>query len=296
MPLHYLNHSEINKAKWDEALERSQSPLVYAYSWYLDCVAPGWSALVLDDYMAIFPIPEKQKWGIRYALHPLFAQQLGWFVTPGHMVPENWHKALPKHLQFVWLQLNAHTSVMASGYKKNYVLRNLHEGRPKATTNTRRNIKKAKGHHLIFSRDITLQQLLAMKRRHATNLSEARLQVLSKLLQTLLDKQKGELAGVKDDKGELLAVVFLAHSFNRLIYLMAASTDEGRQKRAMFYLVDQLLKKVPPQFFLFDFEGGNNPNLARFFQGFGAEEEQIPLFYASRLPWPLSRLLFRKLT
>lgn len=295
MQIHYLPHHQIDKAKWDEAIERSESPLVYACSWYLDCVAPGWSALVLDDYTGIFPIPEKRKWGVSYALHPLFAQQLGWFVAPGHTVPEAWHKALPKHLQFVWMQLNAHTSVMASGYKKNYVLRNLQTARPKMNTNTRRNIKKASRHHLTFSRDIQLKQLLAMKRRHATNLSEARLQLLSKLLQTLLDKQMGELAGVKDAKGELLAVVFLAHSFNRLIYLMAASTEEGKQKRAMFYLVEQLLANMPSQFTLFDFEGGNNPNLARFFQGFGAGEEQIPLFYTSRLPGPLSRLLLRKL-
>lgn len=293
--MQYLIHSEIDKHKWDDALEKCESPLIYAYSWYLDCVAPGWSALVLDDYTGIFPIPEKRKWGIRYALHPLFAQQLGWFVAPGQTVPDDWHKALPKHLQFVWMQLNAHTSVSASGFKQNYVLRNLHEGRPKATTNTRRNIKKAKGHHLIFSRAIDLQQLLEMKRRHATNLSEARLRLLQKLLQTLLYKQKGELVGVKNEKGELLAVAFLVHSFHRLIYLMAASTDEGKQKRAMFYLVEQLLANMPPQFTLFDFEGGNNPDLARFFQGFGAEKEPIPLFYSSRLPRPLSRLLLRKL-
>ena len=50
----------------------------YAYSWYLDIMAPGWEALVDDDYDSVFPVPFKQIW-IKYIATPAFLQQLGAF-------------------------------------------------------------------------------------------------------------------------------------------------------------------------------------------------------------------------
>ena len=45
----YLQHGEINKEKWDDCINLSPRGLVYALSWYLDAVHPGWEALVEND-------------------------------------------------------------------------------------------------------------------------------------------------------------------------------------------------------------------------------------------------------
>ena len=74
-----LSHNEIDIVKYDECIENSMQGTVYAMSWYLNAVFPGWSAYVIDDYDVVMPIPLKQKFGLKYALQPQFCQQLGIF-------------------------------------------------------------------------------------------------------------------------------------------------------------------------------------------------------------------------
>lgn len=45
----YLFNSEIDKDKWDNCIKNSPGAKPYAYSWYLDIMAPGWQALVDED-------------------------------------------------------------------------------------------------------------------------------------------------------------------------------------------------------------------------------------------------------
>jgi hypothetical protein len=47
---------------------------------------------------------------------------------------------------------------------------------------------------------------------------------------------------------------------------------QGKDAGAMPYLIDQFLRRVAGQTMIFDFEGSNNNELARFYQGFGAQE------------------------
>src|SRR5512136_2157781 len=75
----YLKNQEIDRAQWDTCIGLSQSTKPYAYSWYLDIMAPGWEALVDDDYDSVFPIPGFSKLGIQYVATPMFLQQLGAF-------------------------------------------------------------------------------------------------------------------------------------------------------------------------------------------------------------------------
>ena len=45
--IQYLEHNQIDKKKWDATVEECGN--IYAYSWYLDIVHPGWEALVEED-------------------------------------------------------------------------------------------------------------------------------------------------------------------------------------------------------------------------------------------------------
>src|SRR6185295_10985608 len=74
-----LPHHRIDKEKWDACISGSCNPIVYAYSWYLDAVSPGWEALVEDDYCSVFPLTAKKKLGLNYLSQPYFTQQLGVF-------------------------------------------------------------------------------------------------------------------------------------------------------------------------------------------------------------------------
>ena len=49
-----LENKAIDKPKWDALIAECGN--IYAYSWYLDIVHPGWDALVDDDYQAVMPL------------------------------------------------------------------------------------------------------------------------------------------------------------------------------------------------------------------------------------------------
>jgi hypothetical protein len=42
-------------------------------------MSPGWEALIDDDYDSVFPVPARERFGIKYIATPIFLQQLGAF-------------------------------------------------------------------------------------------------------------------------------------------------------------------------------------------------------------------------
>src|ERR1019366_1761696 len=77
----HISHSKINFKKWDNCIANSVNSAIYAYSWYLDIVSPGWEALVAADYKTVMPLTQNSKYGINYLRQPFFTQQLGVFST-----------------------------------------------------------------------------------------------------------------------------------------------------------------------------------------------------------------------
>ena len=71
----HLKHHQIDKTKWDNCIDVYPNGMVYAYSWYLDIMAPGWQALIDDDYKAIFPVTGFKRFGIQYIAIPIFLPQ-----------------------------------------------------------------------------------------------------------------------------------------------------------------------------------------------------------------------------
>lgn len=83
--MQHFKHHQIDKKKWDTCISSSKENIIYAFSWYLDCVCPFWEGFILEDneqnYLAVMPLPVKKKYGISFLQVPLFAQQLGVFST-----------------------------------------------------------------------------------------------------------------------------------------------------------------------------------------------------------------------
>ncbi|MDR3713241.1 MAG: hypothetical protein P4L51_10530 [Puia sp.] len=93
--IRYLKRQDIDPGKWDDCIDRSSNGGVYAYSFYLDNMAPRWDALVLDDYRAVMPLTWNKKWGIKYLYQPPLTQQLGiFFRDPG---TDRWPDKTPGH-------------------------------------------------------------------------------------------------------------------------------------------------------------------------------------------------------
>ena len=73
----------------------------------------------------------------------------------------------------------------------------------------------------------------------------------------------------------------------RVIYLMSVSSSQGKEQRAMFRIVDELIRDYSGSNFSLDFEGSNIPSIARFFGGFGGRPEVYQSLSFNRLSVPL---------
>jgi hypothetical protein len=113
----YLKNSEIDREQWNNCIYASKSSKPYAYSWYLDIMAPGWEALIDDDYDSVFPLPGFSRFGIQYITTPIFLQQLGAFSPdkPVSGVIHEFIDYMPKFYKFVDLCVGQ--NVYYKGYK-----------------------------------------------------------------------------------------------------------------------------------------------------------------------------------
>lgn len=295
----HLRHSEINKKKWDDAITISENALVYALSWYLDIVSPNWEALIVGDYEIVMPLTVRKKYGLKYIIQPPFTQQLGIFNQSGTKVNVDlFLDKIPSCYMYVNINFNSGNS---KGFKHSYLKRlnyeldldssyeNIHSG---FNTNTKRNIKKSLQKDLKIRNDIKLEELIDFKKKHAVEkISDKHYDILKQLCLNAEMIGVGRSESVVEvDDGNLVSATFLIEKFDRIIYLISASSIIGKEKSANFFLINELIKKNSSKKRILDFEGGIISGLSRFFKGFGAHEKEYYNVIINRLPWPLKHL------
>jgi hypothetical protein len=276
----YLKHHQIDKNRWDEVIRTSSNGLVYALSWYLDTVSPGWEALIEDDYEYLMPLPVKKKIGVPYLVQPLFTQQLGIFsahpVSPGKV--RDFLNRIPA--KFIRCHINLNdanpiTPLKSLNQGVNYILplnscyQELWRG---FDENTRRNIKKAGTAKITIARgscEIFIENF-------CQNLRNPLPDSVFAILRNIMDNKIGEIYLVVNEREECIAGAFFINTLGRLIYLVSFSTHEGKEKSAMFFLMEYVLRKFSGSNRVLDFEGSSIPGVARFFKGLGATKILFP--------------------
>ncbi len=296
--IRFLQNSEIDRPKWDECIEHSSQGLVYGLSWYLDLVSPGWCGLAEDDYSAVMPLPAKKKYGISYVIQPLYAQQLGVFSPeiPGEVIIAEFIKAIPGHFKYIALNLNFENRDFRDhihSFSNNYELSlensydSIFEG---YASNTKRNIQKAIGLNISF--DGNVDELVQLK---AENTAKSRKKIpsskIKEFVKAVMDHGAGFICTASLDNIPCASVFFL-HNKKRIYYLIPVSNPAGKDKKAMFAIIDLVIQKFAGSRLVLDFEGSNINGIARFFEGFGAVNRPYPNLRINRLPFPLNQ--FRK--
>ncbi|MFI5220919.1 MAG: hypothetical protein ACHQK8_01240 [Bacteroidia bacterium] len=302
----YLPHKKIDKIKWDECISHSLNSLIYAYSWYLDEAAPGWDALVIDDYEAVFPLTHRRKFFIRYLYQPHFTQQLGLFYKTnlGAEQLAEVIRAIPKKFRFTEINLNESNRVEDKNLlkhvteKRNYILE-LNRPYLKLFKNFsdqhQRNIKRA-GKSGLKAESVDLNEVIKLyikiKGRETLHVGKKDYQRLSNIAKAFHRNQLLISTGIRNTKNQLIAGGLFSVSNNRIVYHLGTSNEEGREKRAMHFLFSDLIEKYAGQNFLFDFEGSEIPGIAHFFKGFGARKQVYFKLHINKLPWFMK--LFKK--
>lgn len=290
----YLKHSEIDFQKWDKRLSQSAFRHPTLESWYLNVVAPNWSAVVVDDYEICTPFFIQTKWGISYASKPPFVQQLGNITTNSNKCFQALDH-LPKRVMLVESPGNeTERDTEQFPLYNNYCL-SLKESyetlRASFNSNTKRNINKAKKAEVQVSLcdDVEFVFQFFKSYNQKNGLSEAHLNVLKRLLKEGFQNAKVKCYIAKNTSAEPLAMALITSAFNRHVYTLATSSESGMRQNAMFAIVDSIIKEhCETDNALLDFEGSNIEGVARFYKGFGAMNRPYPFYKINKLSWPIS--------
>ncbi|HPS27467.1 MAG TPA: GNAT family N-acetyltransferase [Bacteroidales bacterium] len=292
----YVVYNELDKEKWNNCIARSVNGQVYAFSWYLDSTCEHWDALVEDDYRAVMPLPSRKKLGFFYIFPPTLTQQLGVFSDKEISASEvaAFIHAIPAKFKYVETLINygnPHEKLKTA--KKTHINLELDLGKPYSeihkaySENLRRNLKKISESYFSIKREDTLENLITIFK----NNREAKIGTLPRDFYDVLRKialasggqDCGELWNIYSS-GELQAGIFFVKGCGRAVFLFSASTDDAKKHHAMPYLIDFFIRAYAGSPLILDFEGSDNPNLARFYRSFGATERNYLKIEFSAFP------------
>jgi len=293
-----VENKDIDRAKWDRLLLANPHSFPYSLSWYLDIVSPNWKALIVDDYAYAIALPHRKKWGFSYVFPPEFTQQMGIFGSKpasSELVFKT-IRALAKEFRFIELNLNEKnelnqvSSIFNKRWRRNYELdlskdyESMYAGFHK---NTQRNIKKAlKAGLKIKATDKGERMIEAFKENKAQKIKGKKIsyQLLDQIIKEGLKRNAIELYDLLNEEEYLGSALFL-NSSGRKVFLFSSITEAGRKNSAMFFLINEIIKRNQNQHLILDFEGSDNLKLATFYKRFGAKEKLYLHLKINRLPF-----------
>lgn len=278
--IHYVKRNNLEIDKYNNCVENAIQSKVYAFSWYLDIVADHWDVLVLNEYEAVLPIPFNKKYFVKYVMQPYFCQQLGVFSKD--LLSEELQKEMLNKIPFKFLKISLSLNVdnllvSEKTRRKNYTLKlskefsAIHKGFSKGRKHA---IKVGEKAGLKLT-SVTIDELIEIQSKNYTYQIPKR--TLKNLVNVFIQNKKGTVLGVFKDE-ELLGGGFFINDKDKVIYLYAAFTKEGRKLQAASFLISSMIKKHENSNVILDFEGGNLPNIGKFYRSFGAEEEVYSTF------------------
>lgn len=303
-----LHNTDIDRIVWDRFIDQSPQGNLYAQSWYLDIVAPDWKAYFFyknDELLAVIPFWESKKLIFSYVMQPIHSQQLGVFTISEY---ENYNELLRAvlsgwkrsqwlinynfnilnsqvletfHDQYNFSSSLTHHLCLAEDYQtlyKNY------------STNHKRNLKKAIKAEVIVCQEFDIEPLIDLfkqnKGQELGTVTEKEYQSIKNLFDCAIKLQRVNLLIARGEQGEMLAGCMYLLYKDAIVYLFGGISPKGKKLGASVLVQDALIKTYAGSNHFLDFEGSNNPSLARFYKGFGATEK-----YYQRLNYNKSRIM-----
>jgi hypothetical protein len=260
-------------------------------------MAPGWQALIDDDYDSVFPIPGFSRFGIQYISTPAFLQQLGAFSPdkPVSTAIGEFLDYMPDFFKLIDLCIGQKISTV--GYKvSEKVNYELDLSKPYETIfnnfsdHCRKNIEISarKCPELVSSikPDEIINLFIQNNGGEINGIKIHDFQRLKNLMNFCIINKKGKLIGVRGARKKLIFGLFLVEIRGNKTILFVANTPLSRERRIEYFVVNELIKNYSSTRNILDFAGSSIPSVESFIESFGSEKLPYYRLYRNRLFWP----------
>jgi len=298
--LQYLDRQNIDILKWDRCIETAMNSMPYAFSYYLDNMAPDWQAIVAGDYKTVMPLTWRKKFGITYLYQPAFTQQLGVFsdAVVDYGMLETMLAETKKHFGFAEIFLNYRCDFPGTSSQHNFILnlgRSYPDIRAGYKTDLVNNLRQSGKTALRYTECELVSALENFRTAYATrfpHVTNNDYKAFKSLCEFARENQKLVLRAVYDEAGAILSSALFISDCRRLILLQSFTSSEGRHRHANHYLLDRVIHEFAGSQLTLDFEGSEVPGIAHFYRNFGAADQPYFFYRYNELPWPIR--LFKK--
>jgi hypothetical protein len=285
--------TDIDDKLWNGAVHFALNDFPYGYTWYLDNVAEQWEGLIYGNYEMVMPLVFNTRYNIRYLYQPLYTQQLGVFSE--HTIKAGMVKkfldAIPEEYSFI--EINpAESDKFKISVRKNLILhlnKTYSEIEKNYSENLKRNLKKARNANLQIHTHIKPEKLVEFYAENTgSKVKEWKPKhkhLLHRIIYNAMHYNMGQLAAVQNENGQLIAANFFLSSKKRIINLLPASNDEGRNNHAMSHLLNFIIQTHCNKEMVLDFEGSMIEGVARYYKSFGAVDQSYFHIKQNNLPW-----------
>lgn len=294
--IQYITYNDIDKTRWDACIDKGANGLIYAYSFYLDTMAKHWDALVYNDYEAVMPLTWNKKYGFYYLYQPAFTASLGVF---GNDLDENkvnsFLSQIPSKFKLAEISLNHgnyfNAKIENCQLRTNYIL-SLDQSYDQLYTsyraNHKRNISKAKQLGCLIDKNVTVEQIIELHENHLKHIDGTKPDDyinFKKLFHYLDGQNNASVYAITDHNKKILSSAIFFFSHKRAYYILVGNHPDGKTLGASHALIDAFIQDHAGTDLILDFEGSDIRNLAFFYSGFGAKEENYPFLKINNLPW-----------
>lgn len=288
--IQFVTSDHIDPKRWDDAIYSSQFPSIFATYQFLSLSCKTWGALIDETYQTLIPLPYNVKFGVHYIYTPPFISRLGIFSSKSIDQQDilGMLSQIPSKFVLKELILNQCNDLDTGNLFTSYDL-SLNSSfdtlYSSFSSNTKRNIKDAETKGLTYSDHVEIEEVIQLfKQNRGKELSKKIPQNHYDILITLAKlAEKNDLldkVAVRNSQGVLIAAALFLKDQDRIWFWFSGRNNEFADQKGMFFLINEYIKQHTNQQIILDFNGSNNPNIARFYAGFGSQKYTYP-FYQS---------------
>jgi len=291
-----LKYNEIDFEKYSECLENSAQRKYSATKDFLDITfGKHWELFVYNDYEAVMPLPCFRKFGIRLVYNPKLCQQLGIFSKQDSKKINDAFLAFLKRNYFVrYYGFNDSNSFsLPLKTRKNFLMMpgNYEEIYQKYSPKRKRKLRQEpeikENSEIRYDMDISsVEEFILKNLRGADHNPDDDVEFLN-IFKRFFESGFLKLNGYFYH-GKLINLIALYEEEKTLALLGTFNDPEFVKISGASVLIDDAIQKNIHRK-IFDFEGGDIPNIEEFFRGFRPEMKPYPYYSNSK------KALLRKL-